>query len=228
MLPGPWGAGTNLVSLGLVVWGVAAQGHLGLTGRHLAALVLLVVAVVAWLTWTGNRVWGWSRVSRVAWVVMGAAGGVLATYAALGVVFVAVAALAAALAWPPERAVLVAAVGPLATLLSAWGMGDQVLGITAGSTAAALGGLAMGIARRLAQERATQTALVQVSEARADAEEARAELLAGRNIWPESSTTSWPTPFRLYRSSSRPSTPSSRTGPNRLLRSATSWTGSGG
>ncbi len=181
VLPGPWGAGTNLASLGLVVWGVAAQGHVGLTGRHLAALVLLVVAVIAWLTWTGNRVWGWSRVSPVAWVVMGAAGGVLATYAALGVVFVAVAALAAALAWPPERAVLVATVGPLATLLSAWGTGDQVLGITAGSTAAALGGLAMGIARRQAQERATQAALVQVSEARADAEEARAELLAGRN-----------------------------------------------
>ena len=82
--------------------GIAAQGHLGLTGSHLAALVLLVVAVAAWLVWTGNRVWGWSRVSPAAWVVMGAAGGVLATHAALGVVFVAVAALAAALAWPPQ------------------------------------------------------------------------------------------------------------------------------
>jgi signal transduction histidine kinase len=47
--------------------------------------------------------------------------------------------------------------------------------------AAALAGAVMGISRRQSVERAEQAAAVQVSEARAEAERARAELLAGRN-----------------------------------------------
>ena len=50
-----------------------------------------------------------------------------------------------------------------------------------GSLAAALAGTVTGVSRRQSQERAAQAALVEVSEARAEAERARAELLAGRN-----------------------------------------------
>ncbi len=180
-LPGGWGVGTNLASLGLLIYGVVAGGHLGLSGRHLAALILLIIAVVAWLLWTFDRMRGSNRMRPVWWGVMGAASGALAAFAPIAVVFVGVAALAATLAWPPRPAMLITAIGPVATLVSAWGAGGGLLAVSIGSLAAALGGSAMGIARRQAQENAAQAGLVQLSEARADAEQARAELLAGRN-----------------------------------------------
>ena len=172
--------GTNVIWLGLVVWGVTAEAHSGLEGRHLAATILVVCAGIGWLLWLASRIWGHRWMRLPSWLMMAAAGGALATFAPLGLVFVGVAALAAGMTWPVHRAVMVAAAGPLAALLSAWGAGDS-LAVAAWAITSALGGMTLGIARRQTQEQAAQAARVQVSEARADAEQARAELLAGRN-----------------------------------------------
>ena len=41
----------NIVGMGLVIWGVTSEAHLGLAGASLAALLLLVVATMAWMSW---------------------------------------------------------------------------------------------------------------------------------------------------------------------------------
>ncbi len=177
---GLWAVPANLVWLALVAWAATAEVHPGLTGRHLAVVVLLAVAGGGWLLWVASRVSGTRTLRLPSWIMMAAAGGALAALAPIGLVFVGVAGLAAGMTWPVERAALIAAVGPLATLASAPGAGDG-WGIVAGSATAALGGMTLGVARRQTQESAMQSARVQVSEAQAEAERARAELLAGRN-----------------------------------------------
>jgi signal transduction histidine kinase len=101
-------------------------------------------------------------------------------FAALAGVFVAVAALGATLGWNDERAWGLASLGPLATLITALAAGHR-LTIVLGAVAAAVVGALAGIGRRQSQERAAQAALMEVTEARAEAERARAELLVGRN-----------------------------------------------
>ncbi len=178
---GSWlGISANAAWLGLLVWGVTAEKHPGLDGGHLAAVMLLSAGGIGWLLWLTSRIWGYRRLLLPSWLLMAAAGGALSAFAPLGLVFVGAAALAAGMAWPAEKAALVAAVGPLAALLSAWGAGTSLV-MAVWATTSALGGLTLGIARRQTQEQAAQAARVQVSEAKADAERARAELLAGRN-----------------------------------------------
>ena len=171
---------TNLVWVGVMVWAVTSEYHPGLDGGHLAAVLLLVVAATGWLLWLATRVWGYSRLRLPAWLMMAAAGGALSAFAPVGLVFVGVAALGAGMTWPAHQAALVAGAGPLAALVSAWGAGTTLIMAVWGTTAA-VGGLTLGVARRQTQERAAQMARMQVAEARADAEQARAELLAGRN-----------------------------------------------
>jgi signal transduction histidine kinase len=171
------------VAVALVAASVASEAHLGFGGRHLAALLLLLVALASWVTWVMIRV----RPAPPAWPVapaclalMALTGGALMVVAPVGVVFVAVAALGAAIRWNIERAVWLAALGPLAALISALAAGHK-LGIVLWAVAAAVVGTLGGIGRRQSQERAAQAALIEVSEAQAEAERARAELLAGRN-----------------------------------------------
>jgi signal transduction histidine kinase len=169
----------TLAALGLLVWGTASEVRPGLAGRHLAVLVLVVVAVGAWLVWLAIR--DRSRGAQAApLAVMGLAGGALAVFAPLGLTFVGVAALGASLAWPLQHALTVAATGPLAMLVSTSPAG-QPYGRVLGAVAAALVGSVLGQSRRQSLERASQAAEVQITQARADAERARAELLAGRN-----------------------------------------------
>jgi signal transduction histidine kinase len=177
---GLWAIPTNLVWLGLVAWTTLAQIHPGLTGRHLAATVLLAFASAGWLLWIASRIFGYRWLRLPSWTMMAVAGGALATLVPVALTFVGVAGLAAGMTWPLNRALLVVAAGPLATLASARGAGDD-WGIVLGSVAAALGGLTLGVARRQTQESAMQSARLEVSEAHAEAERARAELLAGRN-----------------------------------------------
>lgn len=172
--------GISLAGLALLVWGITTEAQVGLGDRHLAALILLVVAVAGWLGWVVTRFRTASRVAAAALVAMGLAGGALTAFAPLAVTFVGVAALGAAIAWTLDVAVWLAAVGPLAMVVSVLAAGHQ-LGSVVGGLAAALAGTVMGVSRRQSQERTAQAALVAVSEARADAERARAELLAGRN-----------------------------------------------
>jgi signal transduction histidine kinase len=178
---GTWLAiATNLVWVGVMVWAVTGEYSPGFDGGHLAAVLLLVVAATGWLLWLASRVWGYSPLRLPAWLMMAAAGGALSAFAPVGLVFAGVAALGAGMTWPAGRAALVAAAGPLAALVSAWGKGTTLL-MAVWATTAAVGGLTLGVARRQTQERAAQTARTEVAEARADAEQARAELLAGRN-----------------------------------------------
>ena len=184
--PGSLSVGINLVGLALLVWGITAEARPGLGGSHLAALLLLIAAVTGWLGWIVTRSRA-KRLSAAFLAVMGLAGGALAPFAALTLVFVGVAALGATMAWTLGPALLLVATGPSATLISVAASGHK-FGIVLGALAAALTGTVTGLGRRQSRERATQAALVQVSEvradaeqARADAEQARAELLAGRN-----------------------------------------------
>ena len=176
----PLGLATNLASLGLLVWGVTTEAHLGLGGRHLVALIALILATAGWVVWVFN---GFIYPSRPAWTALslfGLAGGVLTAFAPLALVFVGVAALGATIAWDMSQAVWIALSGPaaMAVALPAAGQSAARLG---GGAAAVVAGAAMGISRRQALRATTQEAEMKVTEARADAEQARAELLAERN-----------------------------------------------
>ncbi len=179
--PAPLAVSLNLAGLALLTFGVAAQVHPGLGGRHLAGVLLLVVAVGAWIGWVFARSVPRLRPLLAFFLAVTAlAGGALAVFAPVAVVFVAVAALGAAMAWALGQAAWIVAAGPVATLVSALAAGHK-LGIVLSSLAGALAGAVVGFSRRESQERTAQAALVQISDARAEAERARAELLAGRN-----------------------------------------------
>jgi signal transduction histidine kinase len=105
---------------------------------------------------------------------------VLSVHAPTALVFVGVAALGASLRWPMTVAGLVALAGP-ATVLCTVAVDGAKYGVAVSAAAAAMTGAVLGATRRQALERAHQSAEVEVAAARADAEEARAELLAGRN-----------------------------------------------
>ena len=121
----PLGVVINFMSLGLLVWGVTTEAHLGLGGRHLVALVALVIAAAAWVVWilTGfinptHRTWA-------APAVFGLAGGVITAFAPLGLIFVGAAALGATIAWPISKAAWVALAGPASMAIALPAAGDN-------------------------------------------------------------------------------------------------------
>lgn len=176
----PLGVAVNLTSLGLLVWGVTTEAHPGLGGRHLAALIALVIAAAAWVVWVFTGFIDSTRRTRASLAVFGLAGGVLTAFAPLGLVFVGVAALGATVAWDVPDAVWVALSGPAALAVALPAAGESSARLGAGA-AAALAGAAIGISRRQSLMVTRRDAETRVAEARADAEAARAELLAGRN-----------------------------------------------
>jgi signal transduction histidine kinase len=111
---------------------------------------------------------------------MGIAGGALMAFAPLGAVFLAVAALGATIAWPLRSAAWIVLAGPLAMFVSVPASG-QKFGLVFVGVALTLTGTVTGVSRRQSVERAANAALIEVTEARAEAERARAELLDGRN-----------------------------------------------
>ena len=176
----PLSVAINLASLGLLVWGVTTEAHLGLGGRHLVALIALVIATAAWAVWVMSGFITPTRSTGAALAVFGVAGGVLTAFAPLGLVFVGVAALGATLAWEFSAAVWVALTGPAAMAVALPAAGESSARLGAGA-AAVTAGAAMGISRRQSLTATRRDAETKVAEARADAEAARAELLAGRN-----------------------------------------------
>ncbi len=176
----PLAAGINLASLSLLVWGVTTEAHLGLGGRHLVAVIALVLATSAWVGWVVSRQYCWSVFSAASLLVTGVAGGVLTPFAPLGLVFAGVAALGATIAWDFDRAVWIVLCGPAAMAVALPAAGHNLAPLGAGA-ATVVAGAAMGISRRQALQQTARAAEIKVSEARADAERARAELLAGRN-----------------------------------------------
>ena len=176
----PLAIALNLAGLGLLVWGLDNTGHLGTSGRHLVALVLVVVAVASWLVELFCRYRSQEWLVVAAMVAMGAAGGIVASLAPLGIVFVGIVGLVAAMRLDVQRAVALASVGPLA-LVIAGAVDHSSSDAVIGGVAATLGGLIMGTSRRRTLELAEQAALVAVARDRIEIERARAELLAERN-----------------------------------------------
>lgn len=172
--------GLNLVLLGAVVLGVLAGTHPGLGSRDAATLVLLTASSTGWIGWLLGRHRNAAWLSLVSLTVFGLAGGALTTFAPLGLVFVGVAALGATMAWELRVAAWIALSGPVAMVITS-AVSGQPEGFLGAGTAAVLAGGALGFSRRQSLLAAAQAAQVQVSAARADAERARAELLAGRN-----------------------------------------------
>jgi signal transduction histidine kinase len=180
VLSGPLPIGLNLIGLAFLDWGVVSEVQPGLHGSHLGATLLMGAGSSAWLVWLVARHRGSIRTTAVALVAMSLAGGALAVYATTAIVYVGVAALGATMAWPVTTAAGVVLAGPLVSLVSVL-VDGRPSGIVVGSVSAALGGTVIGVSRRQYGERTRAAAQVAVTEARADAEAARAELLAGRN-----------------------------------------------
>lgn len=183
-LPDP-GAGRlttelSLAGLALLVWGVVPELPAGSGPRFVACAALLTTASSAWLGWAISRGRHATPLALVALAVMAVAGGALAAFTPLALTFVGVAAIGATHRWPARPALAIAVAGPCATLCAVPAAHPR-LGTLADAAASALAGAVLGLSRRQSIERATHAALVEVSAARADAERARAELLAGRN-----------------------------------------------
>jgi signal transduction histidine kinase len=176
----PLAVAVNLGALALLVWGITAGAHVGLGGRHLVALIALVLASAGWLGWALARYLDLPWLAPVGLITMGLSGGVLTVYAPLALVFVGVAALGATIAWDLPVAVWIALSGPAAMAIALPAAGHSAAPLGAGA-AAVVAGAALGVSRRESVKATARAAHVQVAEARADAEQARAELLAGRN-----------------------------------------------
>jgi signal transduction histidine kinase len=170
----------RIAGLVALVATVAPEAHLGVNGTHLERLVLMVVAVTAWIGWLVARAEDRKVATGTALVCLGAAGGALAPIAPAAIAFSAVAGVGAAMAFDLPVAVMFGAAGPAAHLVAAAAYGHSFTPV-AGSAAAAMGGLVIGTSRRQVHEQAEQKAQVAVERERASVEHDRAELLAERN-----------------------------------------------
>ncbi len=163
----------RVAGLGLLGWGISTEVRPGATGAHLAVWVLVASIVPCWLVWA-NFAGRWSRGQLLAVGWMALAGGAVAAFAPLGLVFVGAAAVTAAMNLEIKRAAAVAALGPTALAITQAASSGEVTGVIVGGLASASAGLILGLARRQNVEAARQEALVAV-------ERERAEILAERN-----------------------------------------------
>ena len=172
----------NLASLGLLTWGVSTQIAHDLHGsQQLVASLLLVAAALGWVAWVIlRRQSTFTAASAAALGVMALAGGALVAFVPLALVFPAVAALGASMAWPFPWAVALGALG-WTTLAVGTAIRGHSYGVVLGGLAGIFAGLLVGMTRRQAVERTEQTAQMELQTARAEVERTRAELLAERN-----------------------------------------------
>jgi signal transduction histidine kinase len=171
----------SLPLLALLIWGVTSEVHLGLGGRHLVALCLLVLGAVAWVAWTGLRSRRQAPLAQAACLaVMAITGGALVCYAPLGLVFVAVAALGSSMAWPLRYGAAISATGLLSIFVTVTATSHSYDVLENGAAAVAVG-LMLGGTRRRAVESAEQSAELQIARQSSEIEAARAELLTDRN-----------------------------------------------
>ena len=179
-----WGtlaSGVTLVGLGLLVFGVTTGVPRVDTGNQkLAALLLLVAASLAWLVWVLVRNSSSEAAIATCFVVIAAAGGALAAFSPIALVFPGVATLAAASRWPLVPATAVGGVGVLAVLVATVANGNN-FAVVWGGLAAVFLGVTVGVTRRQAIEHAEQITRLELASDRADVERTRAELLAERN-----------------------------------------------
>jgi signal transduction histidine kinase len=183
-VPPRWGTLANsltLAALGLLVWGVVT-GVPGVDSRDqkLAAVILLVAASLAWAAWVLVRNTAPGSVVATCLVVVAVAGGALAAFAPVALVFPGVAALATASRWPAPAAVAVGGASWLAVLIATEANGNK-FDVVLAALAAVFTGLMVGMTRRQAVEHAEQLTRLELASERAEVERSRAELLAERN-----------------------------------------------
>ena len=135
--------------------------------RHPLKLVVLAVAVVAWLDWQHERRRGHALGAATALLVLGLAGGLLPLWSSVAIGFLAAAGVAAGSAYELVPALGFAAIGPVVLTTATLASGHSGWLAFAGA-AAALAGLVGGIARRQTEERTTQAALLSVASDRAN------------------------------------------------------------
>ncbi len=177
---GPVAVVGNVVGLGLVAWGVVGESIPGTGGSGPASLALLGAAAILWTGWIVARAAGMRALELPCLFGLALTGGALAAFAPAALAFVGVAALGAAIARRLAVAAGVAVSGLIAFLIAS-GETNSSSAAFAGAVAAATSGLILGVSRRESVQRATQAAHLELSEARAETERARAELLDGRN-----------------------------------------------
>jgi signal transduction histidine kinase len=183
-VPPRWGTlanGLTLAGLGLLVFGSlngipSGDSH----GQKVAAVVLLVVAALAWVAWILARNASPEPAVAACLLVVAAAGGALAAFSAVALIFPGVATLAAASRWRLPAAVGVGAVGVLAVLVATLANGNN-FAVVWGGLATVFTAVIVGITRRQAVEHAEQMTRLELASERAEVERNRAELLAERN-----------------------------------------------
>jgi signal transduction histidine kinase len=183
-VPPRWGAlanGLTLAGLGLLVFGVVSGIQVGdSSGQKLAAGLLLTAASLAWIAWVLLRNSSPEAAVAAALVVVATAGGALAAFSPVALVFPGVATLAAASRWTMIPATAIGAVGALAVLVATVASGNN-FAVVYGGLAAVFTGLMVGLTRRQAIEHAAQLTNLEVASDRAALARSRAELLADRN-----------------------------------------------
>jgi signal transduction histidine kinase len=183
-VPPRWGTlvnGLTLGGLGLLVFGCLT----GIPGgdshdQKVAAVVLLAIAAVAWVAWVLVRNASPDPVVAACLVVVSAAGGALAAFSAVALIFPGVATLAAASRWRTISAIGVGAVGVVAVLVATLANGNN-FAVVWGGLAAVFTAVIVGITRRQAVEHAEQMTRLELASERAEVERNRAELLTERN-----------------------------------------------
>jgi signal transduction histidine kinase len=180
-----WSAGSlpsllavvRVVGLGLLLWALWGEVHPGASGEHLAAWVLALSTVPAWLLWTGGRS---GRLQLAAFAWLGLAGGAVGGMAPIGLALVGTAALGVATAYELPAALGLAALGPAALGVTV-AFDGRSPSLVLAAVAAGLGGLVLGAGRRQHALRAEQAVRVAFERDRAEVERQRAEVLAERN-----------------------------------------------
>jgi signal transduction histidine kinase len=183
-VPPRWGSlanGLTLAGLGLLVFG----SYTGIPGgdshaQKVAAVVLLAVAALAWVAWVLARNSSPEPAVATCLVVVAAAGGALAAFSAVALIFPGVATLAAASRWRLISAVGIGAVGALSVLIATLANGNN-FAVVWGGLATVSTAIIVGITRRQAVEHAEQMTRLELASERAEVERNRAELLAERN-----------------------------------------------
>ncbi len=126
------------------------------TGAQIGGGVALAIASLGWIGWSRVRDTGRTALTGAALVALGAGGAVLAPWAGLGLVFLAVAGIASAESFDLPVAVALTVCGPV--VLGVIALVEGNLRDTAlGGAAAALGGIVGGLGRRQAQEHQVRT-----------------------------------------------------------------------
>ena len=142
---------------------------------------LIVGAGIGWLGWMASRRRGAS--DRTTWyflALLAASGGALAAFAPIAITFMAVAGLAAGIAFEGLRASGVGAIGVGALVVATSALGSPTVLIAEGALSVVVG-LVIGASRRQYVQRTIQAEQLLVERVRADAERDRAAALAERN-----------------------------------------------